>query len=101
MALVEREGGGMAETVEFRTATPSRRARRTRRAAVRSLFEKLEPDGAGHVDLWFGPQEPDGAEGRWVQTVPGRGWFAYFRIYGPRQAALDGSWKPGDFERQH
>jgi hypothetical protein len=26
------------------------------------------------------------------------GWFAYFRIYGPEQAAFDGSWKPGDFE---
>lgn len=22
----------------------------------------------------------------------------YFRIYGPEQAALDGSWKPGDLE---
>jgi len=20
---------------------------------------------------------------RWIQTVPGRGWFCYFRIYGP------------------
>lgn len=70
------------------------------RAALRSMFEKLEPDGAGHVDLSFGPTEPHGAEGRWIQTVPGRGWFAYFRIYGPEAAAFDGSWKPGDFEQQ-
>jgi hypothetical protein len=68
------------------------------RAALRSLFEALEPEGSDHVDLWFGPQEPDGAGGRWIQTVPGRGWFAYFRIHGPQQAAFDGSWKPGDFE---
>ncbi|GGQ85815.1 DUF1214 domain-containing protein [Streptomyces flaveolus] len=71
------------------------------RAALRSLFEALEPEGSDHVDLWFGPQEPDGAGGRWIQTVPGRGWFAYFRIHGPQQAAFDGSWKPGDFEQQH
>ncbi|MER7717652.1 DUF1254 domain-containing protein [Streptomyces flaveolus] len=70
------------------------------RAALRSLFEALEPEGAGHVDLWFGPQEPDGTGGRWIQTVPGRGWFAYFRVYGPQQAAFDGSWKPGDFEQR-
>ncbi|MFJ9516953.1 DUF1254 domain-containing protein [Kitasatospora sp. NPDC101801] len=70
------------------------------RAALRSLFEKLEPEGADHVDLWFGPDEPTGAEGRWIRTAPGRGWFTYFRIYGPEQAAFDGSWKPGDLERQ-
>ena len=29
---------------------------------------------------------------------PGKGWFAYMRIYGPEQAAFDKSWKPGDFE---
>jgi hypothetical protein len=35
---------------------------------------------------------------RWIKTVPGRGWFAYIRIYGPEQAAFDGSWKPDDIE---
>jgi hypothetical protein len=69
-------------------------------AALRSMFEKLEPDGADHVDLYFGPAEPRGADGRWIQTVPGRGWFAYFRIYGPEAAAFDGTWKPDDFEAQ-
>jgi len=34
----------------------------------------------------------------WIKTIPGKGWFTYFRIYGPEQAAFDGSWKPGDFE---
>ncbi|WP_203644062.1 DUF1254 domain-containing protein [Streptomyces sp. SID14478] len=68
-------------------------------AALRSLFEGLESGGGDSVDLYFGPSEPAGAEGRWIQTVPGRGWFAYFRIYGPQEAAFDGSWKPSDFER--
>lgn len=70
------------------------------RAALRSMFEDLEPAGARHVDLYFGPTEPHHADGRWIQTVPGHGWFAYFRIYGPEAAAFDGSWKPGDFEKQ-
>ena len=82
----------------YDAATRSEVQTRQQRAALRSLFEKLEPEGADHVDLYFGPQEPEGADGRWIQTEPGHGWFAYFRIYGPQEAAFDGSWKPGDFE---
>jgi hypothetical protein len=39
------------------------------------------------------------AQSQWIKTVSDRGWFAYIRIYGPEQAAFDGSWKPGDFEQ--
>jgi hypothetical protein len=67
------------------------------KAALRSLFEDIEPDGAGQVDLYFGPAEPAATNGRWIRTAPGRGWFCYFRIYGPEAGALDGSWRPGDF----
>ncbi|WP_248148402.1 DUF1214 domain-containing protein [Microbacterium aoyamense] len=64
-------------------------------AALRSLFE-LDGQLAGdHIDLHFGPNAP-ADEAPWVQTLPGRGWFAYFRIYGPSEAAFDGTWKPGD-----
>jgi hypothetical protein len=68
------------------------------KAALRSLFELKELGGAKSVDLYFGPKSPAGQEGRWIQTTPGKAWFAYFRIYGPEQAAFDGAWKPGDFE---
>jgi hypothetical protein len=67
-------------------------------AALRSLFELKDLGDAKFVDLYFGPKVPMGQEGRWIQTNPGKGWFTYFRIYGPGQAAFDGSWKPGDFE---
>lgn len=66
-------------------------------AALRSLVELKDVEGAA-VDLYFGPKAPAGQEARWVQTLPGKGWFTYFRIYGPEKAAFDGSWKPGDFE---
>jgi hypothetical protein len=66
------------------------------KAALRSLFEDLNSSGASEVDLWFSPKKPKGVEDRWLQTLPGRGWFCYFRIYGPEQPAFDGSWKPGD-----
>ena len=73
------------------------------KAALRSLFE-IKPEitrlgtSRGTIDLFFGPTAPAGKEGQWIKTIPGKGWFTYFRIYGPEQAAFDGSWKPGDFE---
>lgn len=68
------------------------------KAALRSLFELKDVPETGSVDLYFGPTAPVGHESRWIQTIPGRGWFTYFRIYGPEKPAFDGSWKPGDFE---
>jgi hypothetical protein len=70
------------------------------KAALRSMFELKETGDAKSMDLYFGPKDPSGQEGRWIQTIPGRGWFTYFRIYGPRGPTFDGTWKPGDFEEQ-
>ena len=67
-------------------------------AALRSLFELKNLDPVQPAELFFGPSAPAGKEGQWIQTLPGKGWFVYFRIYGPEDAAFDGSWKPGDFE---
>ena len=68
------------------------------KAALRSMFELKDKTTAKSVDLSFGPTAPAGQEGQWIKTIPGKGWFVYFRIYGPERAAFDGSWKPGDFE---
>lgn len=67
------------------------------KAALRSLFELKNLTGES-VDLYFGPEAPAGHEDRWIKTTPGKGWFVYFRIYGPQPSAFDGTWKPGDFE---
>jgi hypothetical protein len=66
-------------------------------AALRSLFELKDIGDAKSIDLYFGPTAPRGYEARWIKTIPERGWFVYFRIYGPQSPAFDGSWKPGDF----
>jgi hypothetical protein len=50
----------------------------------------------GSVDLFFGPTPPSTGESNWVQTIPGRHWFSYFRFYGPLEAYFDRSWKLGD-----
>lgn len=68
------------------------------KAALRSLFELKGAPKDASLTLYFGPSAPVDHEDRWIKTIPGRGWFAYFRIYGPEPAAFDRSWKPGDFE---
>jgi len=77
--------------------TRSQIQNRQKKAALRSLFELKDTTGSS-VDLYFGPTATGGHANRWIQTLPGKGWFVYFRIYGPEGPALDGSWKPGDFE---
>jgi hypothetical protein len=56
------------------------------------------PNDDGSVDVWFGPEAPDGKEGNWVQTVPGKGWFAMLRLYGPGESWFDKTWRPGEIE---
>jgi hypothetical protein len=67
------------------------------KAALRSLFELKDATGSS-IDLFFGPTAPSAQESHWIQTLPNKGWFTYFRIYGPETPAFDKSWKPGDFE---
>jgi len=39
-----------------------------------------------------------GSRDNWMRTVLGKGYFAVLRLYGPTEAAIDRSWKPGDIE---
>ncbi|QEX20606.1 hypothetical protein FRZ61_05240 [Hypericibacter adhaerens] len=67
-------------------------------ADISSRKEGLAVNPDGTVDLYFGPNPPPGANANFVQTVPGKGWFTYFRLYGPKQAYFDKSWQLGDIE---
>ena len=61
--------------------------------------DKPAQNADGSTDLYLGPKAPTGKEGNWLATVPGRGYFAIVRLYGPTEAALNKSWKPGDIEK--
>ncbi len=69
------------------------------KAALRSMFELADSPPSGPVELHFGPAPPPEGEDRWIKTVPGKGWFVYFRIYAPEGPAFDGSWGLPDFKR--
>jgi hypothetical protein len=53
----------------------------------------------GSTDLYLGPEAPQGQEKNWLATVPGKGYFAILRLYGPTEPALMKTWKPGDVTR--
>jgi hypothetical protein len=62
-------------------------------------IELKDATGIKPIDLYFGLTASAGHEAHGSKTIPDKGWFAYIRIYGPEQAAFDGGWKPGDFEK--
>lgn len=69
------------------------------RPTLDSLNKELRKNTDGTVDLYFGPTAPAGHESNWLETPPGKAWFAWFRFYGPEKAAFDKSWKLPDIEK--
>ncbi|MFD3619712.1 DUF1254 domain-containing protein [Streptomyces sp. NPDC058676] len=53
----------------------------------------------GTITLHLAPERPgDAAEGTWIQTTPGKGWFAILRLYSPEQPFFDKTWRPSEVE---
>ncbi|MFC5180511.1 DUF1214 domain-containing protein [Actinomadura harenae] len=57
-----------------------------------------QPDGS--VIIHFGPDRP-AHRVNWIQTVPGRPWFAYLRLYAPTEPYFDRTWPLPDIEPAH
>jgi len=61
--------------------------------------DDLRRNDDGSVDLYFGPEAPEGYEKNWIQTKPGEGWFTLPRLYAPLEPILDKTWRWNDIER--
>jgi hypothetical protein len=66
--------------------------------SIVSLSGTVVSNDDGTTDIWFGPKAPEGHESNWIQTVPGKGWFTYMRLYGPGESWFDKTWRPGEIE---
>jgi hypothetical protein len=65
----------------------------------RSSRDDITTNADGSVDLYFGPEAPVGKPAKnWIKTLPGKGWFTYFRLYAPTQPYFDRSWVLPDIE---
>lgn len=83
----------------YEAANGSGLATQERRFPSLGSRDKPVRNADGSTDLYIGPQAPAGKHANWLPTAPERGFFAILRLYGPTQAAIDFSWKPGDLER--
>jgi hypothetical protein len=62
-------------------------------APDRSSRDDIVKNPDGSVDLYFGPKAPQGKSAKnWIKTLPGKGWFTYFRLYAPTQPYFDRTW---------
>ena len=61
-----------------------------------SQYTGPQSNSDGSIDIYFGPEAPNGKEKNWIKTVPGKGWFVIMRFYGPLEPFFDKSWKPDD-----
>lgn len=69
------------------------------RPDISSRKKDIVKNEDGSIDVYFGPEAPEGHEANWVQTNPDKGWFAYFRFYGPTEPFFDKSWALPDIEK--
>jgi hypothetical protein len=65
---------------------------------IGSQTEGMTQNADGSYDIVFAPEAPEGMEGNWLQTVPGKSWFTILRMYGPLEPWIDKSWRPGEIE---
>jgi hypothetical protein len=70
----------------------------TQVADISSRKPELKRNADGSVNLYVGPKPPSGWESNWIETIPGKSWFAYFRFYGPTAAYFDRSYALPDFD---
>jgi hypothetical protein len=58
-----------------------------------SRMDQLQYNEDGSIDLYVGPDAPEGMESNHLKTVGDDGWFVYFRLYAPEQPFFDKSFK--------
>ena len=80
---------------------PSTRSQLQTSQPFPSVSSQSDPEvnDDGSVDIYFAPTRPDGvAESNWIQTVAGKGFFPFYRFYGPLRAYTDRTWRPVEVE---
>jgi hypothetical protein len=65
---------------------------------IGSQTKGMVQNADGSWDVYFAPEAPEGKEGNWLQTVPGKSWFTILRMYGPLEPWINKTWRPGEIE---
>lgn len=65
---------------------------------VGSQSKGIKKNADGSCDIYFAPKPPKGFENNWLETIPGKGCFVALRMYGPLEAWINKTWRPGEIE---
>lgn len=68
------------------------------RPSLASNDSAVVKNADGSTDVFFGPKAPAGKEANWVPTDPNRRFELLFRLYGPKKALFEKTWKLPDVE---
>jgi hypothetical protein len=82
---------GLDQLLDAKLSIPQPRPGSVSRAKLNS--GQLQANDDGSYDLCFGPTAPDGKESNWVEIIPGRSWFQFFRLYGTLRPWFDQTWR--------
>jgi hypothetical protein len=63
---------------------------------VGSQSGTVQTNSDGSTDVYFGPAAPEGKATNWIQTAPGKGFFAILRLYNPLPSFFDKTWRPSE-----
>jgi len=77
--------------------TRSMTMNKANKAAIGS-YDKITLNADGSADFYFGPKAPAGLESNWIDTSASKGWFVWFRFFGPKEPFFDLSWQLPDVE---
>jgi len=69
------------------------------RTDISSLDEGLQYNDDGSIDLYVGPEAPEGEESNWIETNSDNNSIFLFRFYGPQAGVRDGSWVMEGFDK--
>ena len=65
--------------------------------SVTSKDKDFHANDDGSVDVYFAPERPKDAR-NFIRTIPGKGWNAIFRLYGPLEPWFDKTWRLGEIQ---
>ena len=70
------------------------------KSEVSSAKKSFESNSDGSVDIYLSPEKPESvATSNWIETIPGKGFFCYFRFYGVQEPLLERVWRLNDLEK--
>ncbi|WP_281612996.1 DUF1254 domain-containing protein [Flammeovirga sp. SubArs3] len=69
----------------------------TQKAGIDS-YGNVQKNKDGSIDLYMGPDAPEGLESNWVKTDKTTGFFVYLRLFGPEKEFMDKTWRPSEIQ---